>query len=117
MNQGIDVVLMLDTSSSMNDEVTTTDSNGNTVTKTRIGVLRDSVGNLITSFNQPNEAGIVQDIDIAIADFNGYVISGKPLLDSNDHLTDATIRTNSNNAQVYTGSGAINANAFVPIDR
>lgn len=80
MNQGIDVVLMLDTSSSMNDEVTTTDSNGNTVTKTRIGVLRDSVGNLITSFNQPNEAGIVQDIDIAIADFNGYVISGKRCL-------------------------------------
>ena len=40
----------------------------------------------------------------------------KPLLDSNDHLTDATIRTNSNNAQVYTGSGAINANAFVPIE-
>ena len=79
MNQGIDVVLMLDTSSSMNDEVTTTDSSGNTVTKTRIGVLRDSVGNLITSFNQPNEAGIVQDIDIAIADFNGLAPASRCL--------------------------------------
>lgn len=117
MNQGIDVVLMLDTSSSMlNNTVTTTDSNGNTVTKTRIQVLREAVANLITSFNRPNEAGVVQDIDIAIADFNGYKVTGKPLLDSNDHLTGASIRSDSNNAQVYTGSGAINANAFVPVE-
>lgn len=112
MDQGIDVVLMLDTSSSMNNAVTAADGSSST----RIQVLRDSVSRLITAFNQPNEAGMVQDIDVAVADFNGYETSGRPLLDSKDHLARATIRTEANNAQVYTGSNALNAGAFVSAD-
>lgn len=108
MDQGIDVILMLDTSSSMNSAVTASDGSEST----RIQVLRDSVSNLITAFNQPNESGMIQDIDIAVADFNGYTYN--PLLDSNDHLDGTGIRTDStNNAQVYTGSAALNAGAFV----
>ena len=108
MDQGIDVVLMLDTSSSMTNTVTAADGTG----KRRIEVLRDSVSNLITAFNQPNESGMIQDIDIAVADFNGYV-SGLPLLDSKDHLAGTTIRDSRNNAKVYTGSASLNAGAFV----
>lgn len=110
MDQGIDVVLMLDTSSSMTNTVTAADGSSST----RIQVLRDSVSRLITAFNQPNESGMIQDIDIAVADFNGYVTSGLPLLDSKDHLAGTSIRDSRNNAQVYTGSNALNANAFVP---
>lgn len=109
MDQGIDVVLMLDTSSSMNNTVTAADGSSST----RIQVLRDSVSNLITAFNQPNESGMIQDIDIAVADFNGYQTAGLDLLNSNDHLTGTTVRENTNNAQVYTGSAALNAGAFV----
>lgn len=109
MDQGIDIVLMLDTSSSMNNTVTAADGSSST----RIQVLRDSVSNLITAFNQPNESGMIQDIDIAVADFNGYQTAGLDLLNSNDHLTGTTVRENTNNAQVYTGSAALNAGAFV----
>lgn len=109
MDQGIDVILMLDTSSSMNNTVTAADGSSST----RIQVLRDSVSNLITAFNQPNESGMIQDIDIAVADFNGYQTAGLDLLNSNDHLTGTTVRENTNNAQVYTGSAALNAGAFV----
>ena len=109
MDQGIDVVLMLDTSSSMTNTVTAADGSSST----RIQVLRDSVSNLITAFNQPNESGMIQDIDIAVADFNGYQTAGLDLLNSNDHLTGTTVRENTNNAQVYTGSAALNAGAFV----
>lgn len=109
MDQGIDVVLMLDTSSSMNNSVTAADGSAST----RIQVLRDSVSNLITAFNQPNESGMIQDIDIAVADFNGYQTAGLDLLNSNDHLTGTTVRDNRNNAQVYTGSSALDADAFV----
>ena len=109
MDQGIDVILMLDTSSSMTNTVTAADGSSST----RIQVLRDSVSNLITAFNQPNESGMIQDIDIAVADFNGYQTAGLDLLNSNDHLTGTTVRENTNNAQVYTGSAALNAGAFV----
>lgn len=110
MDQGIDVVLMLDTSSSMEDNRVTYDDG---TSKKRIEVLRDSVSNLITAFNQPNESGMIQDIDIAVADFNGYRTAGLDLLDSKDHLAGTEKRGGDNNAQVYTGSAALDAGAFV----
>lgn len=117
MDQGVDVVLMLDTSSSMEtNTVTTTDANGNSVTKKRIEVLRDSVDGLIASFNQPNEAGVVQDINIAIADFNGYVTAGKSLPNRTaDGVSGTYSPSNENKGKVFTGSQAIDANAFVPV--
>lgn len=108
MEKGVDVILMLDTSSSMNGKV-----DG----KTRISVLRESVANMLATFNTPNANNTIPDIRIAIADFNGYYYesSGGPLwLDTNDHLTGGSIRDGSSNkAQVYTGDKTYTAGAFV----
>ncbi|MGN0546527.1 MAG: hypothetical protein ACI4I3_04270 [Acutalibacteraceae bacterium] len=110
MDQGIDVVLMLDTSSSMNNSVTAADGS----TSTRIQVLQNSVNNLLALLNQPNESGMIQDIDMAIADFNGGY--DQTLISSdNDRLDDSVATTGENNAEVYTGSTALDAGAFVPI--
>ena len=108
MEKGVDVILMLDTSSSMNDKVDGT---------TRISVLRESVANMLATFNTPNANNTIPDIRIAIADFNGYYYesSGGPLwLDKKDHLKGGSIREGSSNkAQVYTGDKTYTAGAFV----
>ena len=108
MEKGVDVILMLDTSSSMNDKVDGT---------TRISVLRESVANMLATFNTPNANNTIPDIRIAIADFNGYYYesSGGPLwLDTKDHLEGGSIRDGSSNkAQVYTGDNTYTARAFV----
>lgn len=108
MEKGVDVILMLDTSSSMNDEVDGT---------TRISVLRKSVANMLATFNAPNANNTIPDIRIAIADFNGYYYesSDGPLwLDKKDHLKGGSIREGSSNkAQVYTGDKTYTAGAFV----
>ena len=108
MEKGVDVILMLDTSSSMNDEVDGT---------TRINVLRKSVANMLATFNAPNANNTIPDIRIAIADFNGYYYesSDGPLwLDKKDHLKGGSIREGSSNkAQVYTGDKTYTAGAFV----
>ena len=110
MEKGVDVILMLDTSSSMNDEVDGT---------TRISVLRESVANMLATFNAPNANNTKPDIRIAIADFNGYYYesSGGPLwLDTKDHLDGGSIREGSSNkAQVYTGDKTYTAGAFVDV--
>lgn len=107
MSKGVDVILMLDTSSSMKNTIEGT---------TRIKVLRESVANMLTTFNAPDATtGVVPDIRVAIADFNGYDYSGSPVaLDGGDHLTDGKIRENiSNRAQVYTGTEDYTSGAFV----
>lgn len=107
MSKGVDVILMLDTSSSMNDTV-----DG----QTRIQVLRDSVANMLATFNTPDKTtGKVPDIRVAIADFNGYYYSGSAVaLDSADHLNGGSIRSDSpSNARVYTGTGTYTSGAFV----
>lgn len=107
MSKGVDVILMLDTSSSMNSTVDGT---------TRIEVLRQSVANMLETFNTPDATtGLVPDIRVAIADFNGYDYSSSPVaLDSGDHLTGGSIRTGiANNAKVYTGTEDYTSGAFV----
>lgn len=109
MSKGVDVILMLDTSSSMNDTV-----DG----QTRIQVLRDSVANMLATFNTPDKTtGKVPDIRVAIADFNGYYYSDSGsavALDSADHLKGGSIRSDSpSNARVYTGTGTYTSGAFV----
>ncbi len=107
MSKGVDVILMLDTSSSMKNTIDGTP---------RIDVLRQSVANMLTTFNTPDSTtGAVPDIRVAIADFNGYDYSNSPVaLDSNDHLTYGNIRENiPNNAQVYTGTENYTSGAFV----
>lgn len=108
MSKGVDVILMLDTSSSMRDTIEGT---------TRIDVLRESVANMLTTFNAPDATtGVVPDIRVAIADFNGYEVNNtnSPIyLDSKDHLTGDTIRDGTNSAKVYTGTANYTSGAFV----
>lgn len=112
VKKGADVIVMVDTSSSMD---TTVDG------KKRIEVLKASLNNLMTQFQKLGEDGEPQDIRVAIADFNGYVTSGDDntpyRLKSVDHLKDTTTRTGSNAAQVYTGSNGLNADAFVTAEQ
>ena len=116
MEKGVDVILMLDTSSSMKYDVNGDDV-GENDSSSRIYILRQSVANMLATFNTPNANNTIPDIRIAIADFNGYYYesSGGPLwLDTNDHLTGGSIRDGSSNkAQVYTGDKTYTAGAFV----
>lgn len=108
MSKGVDVILMLDTSSSMRDTIDGT---------TRINVLRQSVANMLATFNTPDATtGVRPDIRVAIADFNGYEVNNtnSPIcLDSSDHLTGGTIRSGTNSAKVYTGTENYTSGAFV----
>lgn len=110
VKKGADVIVMVDTSSSMNNTVSGS-------SKSRINVLRESLTNLIRQFQSVSADGEPQDIRVAIADFNGYVTSGEDntpyRLKSVDHLKGTTTRSGSNTAKVYTGSTQLNADAFV----
>lgn len=114
VKKGADVIVMVDTSSSMN--TTVSDSS-----KSRIQVLRESLTNLIRQFQAVGADGEPQDIRVAIADFNGYVTSGEDntpyRLKSVDHLKGTTTRSGSNTAKVYTGSTKLNADAFVTAEQ
>ena len=112
VKKGADVIIMVDTSSSM---TTTVDG------KKRIEVLKASLNNLMTQFQKLGEDGKPQDIRVAIADFNGYVTSGGDdtpyRLKSVDHLIGTTTRDGTNAAKVYTGSTQLNADAFVTAEQ
>lgn len=114
VKKGADVIVMVDTSSSM---TTTVDGSS----KSRIQVLRESLTNLIHQFQAVGADGEPQDIRVAIADFNGYVTSGEDntpyRLKSVDHLKGTTTRSGSNTAKVYTGSTQLNADAFVKAEQ
>lgn len=114
VKKGADVIIMVDTSSSM----TTTVSGSS---KSRIEVLRESLANLMTQFQAVGADGEPQDIRVAIADFNGYVSSGEDntpyRLKSVDHLIGTATRDGSNAAQVYTGSTQLDADAFVTAEQ
>ena len=109
VKKGADVIIMLDTSSSMTNAV-----DG----KTRISVLKESLTNLIAQFQAVGADGEPQDIRLAVADFNGYEdedSSSPYYLDSKDHLKNGAVRTGTNNGSVFTGSRALDADAFVDV--
>ncbi len=111
--KGADVIVMLDTSSSMTSHnVTGTD-------QTRASVLEESLKNLIAQFKQNGPDGQPLDIRVAIADFNGFygeghAQSGTPWdRDTNDKTTDGDYSADSA-AKVYTNNtNALDATAFV----
>lgn len=111
VKKGADVIIMLDTSSSMTSTV-----DG----KTRITVLKESLKNLIQQFKKVGEDGEQQDIRVAVADFNGYVRTGEDntpyYLNSDDHLKNGSVRSGTNNGHVFTGSATLNAGAFVDVN-
>ena len=103
---------MVDTSSSMN---TTVDGSS----KSRIEVLRESLTNLISQFQAEGADGEPQDIRVAVADFNGYTedSNSRYYQADEDHLSGASIRGRGTDiGLVYTGSRALNAEAFVDVN-
>lgn len=72
MNEGVDVVLVLDTSSSMSQYNKYPDENGEEMY--RIDLLRPAVNNLIQQMKTKREDGSDPDIDIAIVTFNGNTV-------------------------------------------
>lgn len=118
--KGVDVIIMLDTSSSMTSHTVTGTS------KTRAQVLEESLANLITKFKTPGDDGELLDIDIAIADFNGFYgenhsSSGTPYdRDADDMMLETdgnTISYNANSeAQIYTGDKTLGAGAFIDVE-
>jgi len=93
--KGVDVVVVIDTSSSMEDNYIGS--------KRRIQVLSESLKGMLDDFQNPNaDTGVTPDVDIAIIDFNGY--------GSNTYVTGASLnnsyRTDADYAKVYTGTTA-----------
>ena len=74
MNEGVDVVIILDTSNSMQQQQFANENGENVY---RIDLLRPAVNNLISQLKTKREDGSDPDIDIAIATFNGNTIKEK----------------------------------------
>lgn len=118
--RGVDVIIMLDTSSSMW-------RTSNTLGASRYTVFAPAFQSLINSLQSSNS-----DIKVAIADFNGfntYTSSGQPATSysadlTNDLMSDGGTYKAENSGVLYTGSNAgaigtaanLNASAFVNVD-
>lgn len=128
VKKGADVIVMLDTSSSVKDwcicgtkNCGQSSADGDYVEGAehmrRNVILEESLKNLIAQFKTPGDDGQVLDIDVAIADFNRfYTDESSPYRwDDTDKLTEWGEYTGGDAPNyVYTGTGAIEAGAFVP---
>lgn len=65
-NRGVDIIVMIDTSSSMEDSDTST----------RMTAVRQSLVNLVAYLNTPNADGTARDVRMAIGDFSSNSTSG-----------------------------------------
>lgn len=131
VKKGADVIVMLDTSSSVKDWCICGRKNCGQSSATgkyvegaehmrRNVILEESLKNLIAQFKTPGDDGQVLDIDVAIADFNRfYTDENSPYRwDDTDKLTEWGDYTGGNGSNyVYTGTGAIEAGAFVPAEK
>ena len=131
VKKGADVIVMLDTSSSVKDwcicgtkNCKRSDATGKYVEGAehmrRNVILEESLKNLIAQFKTPGDDGQVLDIDVAIADFNRfYTDEASPYRwDNTDKLTQSGVYDGGNDPNyVYTGTEAIEAGAFVPAER
>ena len=130
VKKGADVIVMLDTSSSVKDwcicgkkNCGQSHADDNYVEGAehmrRNVILEESLKNLIAQFKTPGDDGQVLDIDVAIADFNRfYTNEGSPYRwDDTDKLTEWGEYGGGNGSNyVYTGTEAIEAGAFVPAE-
>ena len=131
VKKGADVIVMLDTSSSVKDWCICGKKNCRESSATgkyvegaehmrRNVILEESLKNLIAQFKTPGDDGQVLDIDVAIADFNRfYTDEASPYRwDNTDKLTQSGVYDGGNGPNyVYTGTEAIEAGAFVPAER
>lgn len=93
--KGADVVVVIDTSSSMKDnEVPGTNDK-------RIKVLSDSLKQMLTQFQTPGDNELPPDISIAIIDFNGYFNGDAEAFDK---LAISKYRSSDDRARVFTGT-------------
>lgn len=125
MEKGVDVILMLDTSSSMKYNEAGVETT--VTTEQRIYHLRNAVANMLETFNKPDATtGKVPDIRVAIADFNTYAgtdsTRGEPnsplLIGDNDCLDGMTTgfyakKSTVGMYSVFTGTNDYTAGAFV----
>ena len=112
VKKGADVIVMVDTSSSMNTTVSGS-------SKSRIQVLRESLVTMMQQLKAVGADGEPQDIRVAVADFNGYTddSNSRYYQADEDHLSGASIRGRGTDiGLVYTGSRALNAAAFVDVN-
>ena len=121
IEKGSDVIIMLDTSSSMTkNEV---EGSGG---KMRNEVLEAALANLLTLFKTPGANNKPLDIRVAIADFNGYYgdgsngSTGTPYdRTEGDYVKNGTSNGSGyaqpSAAQIYTGSKTLGAGAFVSV--
>ena len=116
IKKGADVIVMLDTSSSMTSHTVTGSS------KTRAQVLEESLKSMIAQFKTPGDDGQLMDLRVAIADFNGFDgyggRTGTPYdRDEHDRMSDnISYPANGNQAKIYTGDGTLGAGAFIPVE-
>lgn len=101
MNQGVDVLLILDTSSSMGMNGSLTDG------RTRIDVLKECVNALIANLQDERADGSVPDVSIAVVHFNGYTGN------KNTNYIGSTARSTSTLGGVLTDDG--NGGAWVDV--
>lgn len=105
-NRGVDIIVMIDTSSSMEDSDTST----------RMTAVRQSLVNLVASLNKPNADGTPRDVRMAIGDFSDHSTSGifaydegdrfgydLPITSSGDTSSPLTFSTYSQ-GKIYTGT-------------
>ena len=112
VKKGADVIVMVDTSSSMNTTVSGS-------SKSRIQVLRESLVTMMQQLKAVGADGEPQDIRVAVADFNGYTddSNSRYYQADEDHLSGASIRGRGTDiGLVYTGSRELNAAAFVDVN-
>lgn len=128
-NKGVDIVIIVDTSTSMTETVGSTG-------KTRIEVLRESLVKLVNTLSTPNVSGELPDVNVAIADFNDHTVNTTSsfAFDTTNRFDDDTEMNVSDYGftdycpgNVYTGpnagtsndqaegKGHFNAAAFVPV--
>lgn len=125
MKRGSDVIVMLDTSSSMKDWCvcgTYKCTASETDHQRRYLVLEESLKNLTAQFQTRGDDGKMLDIRVAIADFNGFygdnhTQSGTAYdRDAADMMSDDISYNANSQAKVYTGDGKLGAGAFIPAE-
>lgn len=123
---GVDVIIMLDTSSSMQRNCINGDSVNSGVISchdSRAEVLEASLDKLIEQFRTAGPGKTPLDVRVAIANFNGYYRPNRPNNgDKTPYDVDANDKVGSDNGNqdpsanpVKTGSGNPDETAFVPI--
>ena len=96
--KGADVVVVIDTSSSMDATVAGS-------SQSRIEVLSDSLEKMLTTFQTPLDNGYVPDVEIAIIDFNGYLRGSEETFDQISLVSD-NHRTNTDLGKIHTRRNA-----------